>query len=184
MAMKRSARATMRADVTIQSTYNAPDLTSAALYIDGLKGSAATDHSGSSVAVAENNATYDSTENAWELTGAADSNIVSGNLASLVGDHPHSISAWVKADQLNGDGLFHVGTAEGRATPRRALGSWTIRDISWGGEKHYFSNAEWHNVAYTYNGEGSDKKLYILDGRHVGTAKNEDTLGVPRVRDD
>ena len=39
-----------------------------------------------------------------------------------------------------------------------------------------FSNAEWHNVTYTYNGEGSDKKLY-LDGRLVGTAANEDTFG-------
>ena len=48
--------------------------------------------------------------------------------------------------------------------------------ISWGGEEHFFSNAEWHNVTYTYNGEGSDKKLY-LDGRLVGTAKNEDTFG-------
>ena len=31
-------------------------------------------------------------------------------------------------------------------------------------------------MTYTYNGEGSDKKLY-LDGRRVGTAKNEDTFG-------
>ena len=31
-------------------------------------------------------------------------------------------------------------------------------------------------MTYTYNGEGSDKKLY-LDGRLVDTAKNEDTFG-------
>ena len=67
-------------------------------------------------------------------------------------------------------------------TPRLALGFVDDSHISWGGEDHFFSNAEWHNVTYTYNGEGSDKKLY-LDGRLVGTAKNEDTFGeVPTVR--
>ncbi len=161
-------------DVTFKSVYNSPDLTNAALYIDGLKGSAATDHSGASVAVTENNVTWDSAEKAWTLTGA-NSNIVSGNLVSLVGDHPHSISAWVKADQLNGSGLFHVGTAEGEGDAASRVG-FVDSHISWGGEDHYFSNAEWHNVTYTYNGEGSDKKLF-LDGRRVATAKNEDSHG-------
>ena len=62
------------------------------------------------------------------------------------------------------------------ATPRPALASWmtvTSRGVV---KDHFFSNVEWHNVTYTYNGEGSDKKLY-LDGRHIGTAKNEDTFG-------
>ena len=166
-------------DTTVKSVYNAPDLTSAALYIDAAKtGTSVTDQSGStpSVTVTATGVTYDSTEKAWELTGAATSNIVSGNLASLVGDHPHSVSAWVKADQLNGDGLFHVGTAEGEGDAASRVGFVDDSHISWGGEKHYFSNAEWHNVTYTYNGEGSDKKLY-LDGRLVDTAKNEDTFG-------
>ena len=166
-------------DTTVKSVYNAPDLTSAALYIDAAKtGTSVTDQSGStpSVTVTATGVTYDSTEKAWELTGAATSNIVSGNLASLVGDHPHSVSAWVKADQLNGDGLFHVGTTEGEGDAASRVGFVDDSHISWGGEKHFFSNAEWHNVTYTYNGEGSDKKLY-LDGRLVGTAKNEDTFG-------
>ena len=68
------------------------------------------------------------------------------------------------------------GTAEGEGDAACRVGFVDDSHISWGGEKHYFSNAEWHNVTYTYNGEGSDKKLYI-DGRHVGTAKNEDTFG-------
>ena len=166
-------------DTTVKSVYNAPDLTSAALYIDAAKtGTSVTDQSGStpSVTVTATGVTYDSTEKAWELTGAATSNIVSGDLASLVGDHPHSVSAWVKADQLNSDGLFHVGTAEGEGDAASRVGFVDDSHISWGGEKHYFSNAEWHNVTYTYNGEGSDKKLY-LDGRLVDTAKNEDTFG-------
>ena len=166
-------------DTTVKSVYNAPDLTSAALYIDAAKtGTSVTDQSGStpSVTVTATGVTYDSSEKAWELTGAATSNIVSGDLASLVGDHPHSVSAWVKADQLNGDGLFHVGTAEGEGDAASRVGFVDDSHISWGGEKHYFSNAEWHNVTYTYNGEGSDKKLY-LDGRLVDTAKNEDTFG-------
>ena len=166
-------------DTTVKSVYNAPDLTSAALYIDAAKtGTSVTDQSGStpSVTVTATGVTYDSSEKAWELTGAATSNIVTTDLASLVGDHPHSVSAWVKADQLNGDGLFHVGTAEGEGDAASRVGFVDDSHISWGGEKHYFSNAEWHNVTYTYNGEGSDKKLY-LDGRLVDTAKNEDTFG-------
>ena len=164
-------------DVTIQSTYNAPDLTSASLYLDGLKGSTATDHSGSSVAVTENNVTWDSVTKSWTFSGAATSNLVSGDLASLVGDHPHSVSVWVRADQLNGDGLFHVGTADGAGDAASRVGFVDDSHITWGGKDHYFSNnAEWHNVTYTYNGEGSDKKLY-LDGRLVDTAKNEDTFG-------
>ena len=117
-------------DTTVKSVYNAPDLTSAALYIDAAKtGTSVTDQSGStpSVTVTATGVTYDSSEKAWELTGAATSNIVTTDLASLVGDHPHSVSAWVKADQLNGDGLFHVGTAEARVTLRPALGSRMIR---------------------------------------------------------
>ena len=166
-------------DVTFKSVYNSPDLTNAALYIDAAKtGTSVTDQSGStpSVTVTATGVTHDSTEKAWELTGAATSNIVSGDLTSLVGDQPHSVSAWVKADQLNGDGLFHVGTSEGEGDAASRVGFVDDSHISWGGEDHFFSNAEWHNVTYTYNGEGSDKKLY-LDGRLVGTAANEDTFG-------
>ena len=163
-------------DTTVKSVFNAPDLTSAALYIDGKKsGSTPTDYGGSSVTVTDNG-TWDSSDNTWSLSGTTTSNVVSGNLASLVGDHPHSVSAWVKADQLNSDGLFHVGTAEGEGDAASRVGFVDDSHISWGGEDHFFSNAEWHNVTYTYNGEGSDKKLY-LDGRLVDTAKNEDTFG-------
>ena len=104
-------------DVTFKSVYNSPDLTNAALYIDAAKtGTSVTDQSGStpSVTVTATGVTYDSTEKAWELTGAATSNIVSGNLASLVGDHPHSVSAWVKADQLNGRRFVSRGNRGGR----------------------------------------------------------------------
>ena len=162
-------------DTTITSKYNTPDLTSASLYLDGLKGSTATDYSGNDVAVTATSVTWDSTEKAWTLSGAATSNIVTADLG-FEGDQPHSISAWVKADQLNGRGLFHLGTAEGEGDAASRVGFVDDSHISWGGEDHYFSNAEWHNVTYTYNGEGSDKKLY-LDGRLVGTAKNEDTFG-------
>ena len=111
-------------DTTVKSVYNAPDLTSAALYIDAAKtGSSVTDQSGStpSVTVTATGVTYDSSENAWELTGAATSNIVTADLG-LEGDHPHSVSAWVKADVLNGDGLFHVGTAEGEGDAASRVG--------------------------------------------------------------
>ena len=96
-------------DTTITSKYNTPDLTNASLYLDGLRGSTATDYSGNDLTVTENNVTWDSTEKAWTLSGAATSNIVTGDLG-FEGDQPHSISAWVKADVLNGDGLFHLGT--------------------------------------------------------------------------
>jgi hypothetical protein len=162
-------------DTSITSKYNTPDLTSASLYLDGLKGSTATDYSGRGIAVTENNVTWDSTEKSWTLSGAANSNVVSADLG-FEGDQPHSVSAWVKADQLNGRELFHVGTAEGEGDAASRVGFVDDSHISWGGEDHYFSNAEWHNVTYTYNGEGSDKKLY-LDGRLVGTAANEDTFG-------
>jgi hypothetical protein len=162
-------------DTSITSKYNTPDLTSASLYLDGLKGSTATDYSGRGIAVTENNVTWDSTEKSWTLSGAANSNVVSADLG-FEGDQPHSVSAWVKADQLNGRGLFHLGTAEGEGDAASRVGFVDDSHISFGGEDHYFSNAEWHNVTYTYNGEGSDKKLY-LDGRLVGSAKNEDTFG-------
>lgn len=162
-------------DTTIVSKYNTSDLTNASLYLDGLKGSTATDYSGRSITVTENNVTWDSTEKSWTLSGAATSNVVSADLG-LAGDQPHTVSAWVKADQLNGRGLFHLGTAEGEGDAASRVGFVDDSHISWGGENHYFSNAEWHNVTYTYNGEGSDKKLY-LDGRLVGSAKNEDTFG-------
>jgi len=162
-------------DTTIVSKYNTPDLTSASLYLDGLKGSTATDYSGRGIAVTENNVTWDSTEKSWTLSGAATSNVVSADLG-FEGDQPHSVSAWVKADQLNGRELFHVGTAEGEGDAASRVGFVDDSHISFGGEHHFFSNAEWHNVTYTYNGEGSDKKLY-LDGRLVGSAKNEDTFG-------
>jgi hypothetical protein len=162
-------------DTTVKSVYNAPDLTSAALYIDGKKsGSTPTDYGGSSITVTDNG-TWDSSDNTWSLSGATTSNLVSADLG-FVGDQPHSVSAWVKADRLNGSGLFHVGTAEGEGDAASRVGFVDDSHISWGGEDHFFSNAEWHNVTYTYNGEGSDKKLY-LDGRRVGTAKNEDTFG-------
>jgi hypothetical protein len=162
-------------DTTVKSVYNAPDLTSAALYIDGKKsGSTPTDYGGSSITVT-NNGTWDSSDNTWSLSGATTSNLVSADLG-FVGDQPHSISAWVKADRLNGSGLFHLGTAEGEGDAASRVGFLDDSHISWGGEDHFFSNAEWHNVTYTYNGEGSDKKLY-LDGRLVGTAKNEDSHG-------
>ena len=172
---ERNTTGDLSLDTTITSKYNTPDLTNASLYLDGLKGSTATDYSGNDLTVTENNVTYDSTEKSWTLSGAATSNIVSGDLG-LEGDQPHSVSAWVKADVLNGDGLFHVGTAEGEGDAASRVGFVDDSHISWGGEDHFFSNAEWHNVTYTYNGEGSDKKLY-LDGRLVGTAANEDTFG-------
>jgi hypothetical protein len=162
-------------DATITSVYNTPDLTSASLYIDGKKsGSTPTDYSGSSITVT-NNGSWDSAEKAWTFDGDPASNLVSADLG-LEGDQPHSVSAWVKADVLNGDGLFHLGTTEGEGDGASRVGFVDDSHISWGGEDHYFSNAEWHNVTYTYNGEGSDKKLY-LDGRLVGSAKNEDTFG-------
>ena len=162
-------------DTTVKSVYNAPDLTSAALYIDGKKsGSTPTDYGGSGITVTDNG-TWDSSDNTWALSGATTSNLVSTDLG-FVGDQPHSVSAWVKADQLNGGGLFHLGTADGAGDAASRVGFVDDSHISWGGEDHFFSNAEWHNVTYAYNGEGSDKKLY-LDGRLVGSAKNEDTFG-------
>ena len=162
-------------DTTVKSVYNTPDLTSAALYIDGKKsGSTPTDYGGSSITVTDNG-TWDSSDNTWSLSGATTSNLVSADLG-FVGDQPHSVSAWVKADRLNDSGLFHVGTAEGEGDAASRVGFVDDSHISWGGADHFFSNTEWHNVTYTYNGEGSDKKLY-LDGRLVGTAKNEDTFG-------
>ena len=161
-------------DTTITSKYNTPDLTDASVYIDGLKGSAATDYSGNEIAVTENNITWDSTEKAWVFSGAANANIVTGDLG-LKGDQPHSVSAWVRADALNFDGLFHLGAPDGYGDSASRVRFEENAYIAWGGDNRYLANNEWHNVTYTYNGEGGQKKLFV-DGELVATEGNEDTF--------
>jgi len=160
-------------DTTITCKYNTPDLTNASLYLDGLKGSTATDYSGNELSVTENEVMWDSTEKAWTLSGAATSNIVTGGLG-LEGEQPHSVSAWVKADVLNDDGLLHLGTNEGEGCAMTRLGFVDGNHVSWGGDYEYFSNAEWHNVTYTY---GAGEKALYIDGKLVGTAPNTNTFG-------
>jgi hypothetical protein len=160
-------------DTTITSKYNTPDLTNASFYIDGLRGSTATDHSGSSVTVTENNVTWDSTEKAWILSGAANSNVVSGDLG-FEGFQPHTVSMWVKADQYTGE-LFHLGTATNVFEHKSSVRFTETNGISWGGNSEFaLSNAQWHNVTFTHDSRANERKLYV-DGRLLDSAQVGDT---------
>jgi hypothetical protein len=89
-------------DTIITSQFNLPDTTGVKLYIDGDKGSTATDFSGEGHTLTENNATYDFSEKAWEFSSLATSNVTmsTGDFA-MEGTHPHSVSLWFNAANVS-----------------------------------------------------------------------------------
>jgi hypothetical protein len=107
-------------DTTITSQFNLPDTTGVKLYIDGDKGSTATDFSGEGHTLTENNATYDFSEKAWEFSSLATSNVTmsTGDLV-MEGTHPHSVSLWFNAANVSSNATCSTsGPPRVRATPR------------------------------------------------------------------
>jgi hypothetical protein len=130
-------------DTKITSQFNLPDTTDVKLYIDGDKGSTATDFSGEGHTLTENNATYDSAEKAWEFSSLATSNVTmtSGDLA-MEGTHPHSVSLWFNAANVSSNAtLFHVGTAAGEGDAKTAISLTESGHLGWidGGDNQFLS---------------------------------------------
>ena len=100
-------------DTTITSQFNLPDTTGVKLYLDGDKGSTATDYSGEGHTLTDNSDSF--TGNAWSFTSLATSNVTmsTGDLA-MEGTHPLSVSMWFNCANVTSNAtLFHVGTAAG-----------------------------------------------------------------------
>jgi hypothetical protein len=167
-------------DTKITSQFNLPDTTGVKLYIDGDKGSTATDFSGEGHTLTENNATYDSAEKAWEFSSLSTSNVTmtSGDLA-MEGTHPHSVSLWFNAANVSSNAtLFHVGTAAGEGDAKTAISLTETGHLGWidGGDNQFLSANTWHNLVYATQGGGGVRTCY-LDGRKLGDAQVQDTFG-------
>ena len=167
-------------DTKITSQFNLPDTTGVKLYIDGDKGSTATDFSGEGHTLTENNATYDSTEKAWEFSSLSTSNVTmtSGDLA-MEGTHPHSVSLWFNAANVSSNAtLFHVGTAAGEGDAKTSISLTESGHLGWidGGDNQFLSANTWHNLVYATQGGGGVRTCY-LDGRKLGDAQVQDTFG-------
>jgi hypothetical protein len=168
-------------DTKITSQFNLPDTTGVKLYIDGDKGSTATDFSGEGHTLTENNAAYDSTEKAWEFSSLSTSNVTmsTGDLA-MEGTHPHSVSLWFNAANVSSNAtLFHVGTAAGEGDAKTAISLTESGHLGWidGGDNQFLSANTWHNLVYATQGGGGVRTCY-LDGRKLGDAQVQDTFGV------
>jgi hypothetical protein len=167
-------------DTKITSQFNLPDTTGVKLYIDGDKGSTATDFSGEGHTLTENNATYDSTEKAWEFSSLSTSNVTmtSGDLA-MEGTHPHSVSLWFNVANVSSNAtLFHVGTAAGEGDAKTAISLTETGHLGWidGGDNQFLSANTWHNLVYATQGGGGVRTCY-LDGRKLGDVSVQDTFG-------
>jgi len=165
-------------DTKITSQFNLPDTTGVKLYIDGDKGSTATDFSGEGHTLTENNATYDSAEKAWEFSSLSTSNVVSDDLG-FEGDHPHSVSLWFNAANVSSNAtLFHVGTAAGEGDAKTSISLTESGHLGWidGGDNQFLSTNTWHNLVYATQGGGGVRTCY-LDGRKLGDVSVQDTFG-------
>jgi hypothetical protein len=167
-------------DTKITSQFNLPDTTGVKLYIDGDKGSTATDFSGEGHTLTENNATYDSAEKAWEFSSLSTSNVTmtSGDLA-MEGTHPHSVSLWFNAANVSSNAtLFHVGTAAGEGDAKTSISLTESGHLGWidGGDNQFLSANTWHNLVYATQGGGGVRTCY-LDGRKLGDVSVQDTFG-------
>jgi hypothetical protein len=167
-------------DTKITSQFNLPDTTGVKLYIDGDKGSTATDFSGEGHTLTENNATYDSAEKAWSFSSLSTSNVTmsTGDFA-MEGTHPHSVSLWFNAANVSSNAtLFHVGTATGEGDAKTAISLTETGHLGWidGGDNQFLSANTWHNLVYATQGGGGVRTCY-LDGRKLGDVSVQDTFG-------
>ena len=165
-------------DVTFKSVYNSPDLTNAALYIDGDKGSTPTDFSGEGHALTDNSESFSG--NAWSFTSLSTSNVTmsTGDFA-MEGTHPHAVSMWFNAANVSSNAtLFHVGTAAGEGDAKTAISLTESGHLGWidGGDNQFLSANTWHNLVYATQGGGGVRTCY-LDGRKLGDVSVQDTFG-------
>jgi hypothetical protein len=165
-------------DTTITSQFNLPDTTGVKLYIDGDKGSTATDFSGEGHTLTDNSASFSG--NAWSFTSLSTSNVTmtSGDLA-MEGTHPHSVSLWFNAANVSSNAtLFHVGTAVGEGDAKTSISLTETGHLGWidGGDNQFLSANTWHNLVYATQGGGGVRTCY-LDGRKLGDAQVQDTFG-------
>ena len=163
-------------DTTITSQFNLPDTTGVKLYLDGDKGSTATDYSGEGHTLTDNSESF--TGNAWSFTSLATSNIVSADLG-FEGDQPHSVSMWFNCANVTSNAtLFHVGTAAGEGDAKTAISLTETGHLGWidGGDNQFLSANTWHNLVYATQGVGGLRTCY-LDGRKLGDVAVQDTYG-------
>jgi hypothetical protein len=165
-------------DTKITSQFNLPDTTGVKLYIDGDKGSTATDLSGEGHTLADDSESFSG--NAWSFSSLSTSNVTmtSGDLA-MEGDHPHSVSLWFNAANVSSNAtLFHVGTAAGEGDAKTSISLTESGHLGWidGGDNQFLSANTWHNLVYATQGGGGVRTCY-LDGRKLGDVSVQDTFG-------
>ena len=148
-------------DTTIKSRFNNPQLTGVQVFVDG-KGSGSNQISGGPT-VTDVATTYNEPGKYWELTGELTSNISVEANTFLEGDQPHAVSVWFNSSNLEANVsntcVFSIASEEKLDSVNLDLQSNT-----------------WHNLTYTYQGEGGSKVTY-LDGHKVEEAQVEDTFG-------
>jgi hypothetical protein len=165
-------------DTKITSQFNLPDTTGVKLYIDGDKGSTATDLSGEGHTLTDDSESFSG--NAWSFSSLSTSNVTmsTGDLA-MEGTHPHSVSLWFNAANVSSNAtLFHVGTAAGEGDAKTAISLTESGHLGWidGGDNQFLSANTWHNIVYATQGGGGVRTCY-LDGRKLGDAQVQDTFG-------
>jgi hypothetical protein len=149
-------------DTTFMSRFNNPQLTGVQVLVDGATGLGTNQISGG-VDPSGNQANMTSPNKYWTLNGTLTSNITVEANTFLEGDQPHAVSMWFNSSNLEANVsntcVFSISDQEKLDSQNLDLQSNT-----------------WHNLTYTYQGEGGSKVTY-LDGRKVAEDQAEDTFG-------
>ena len=149
-------------DTTFKSRFNNPQLTGVQVLVDGATGVGTNQISGGADP-SGNNSTYDATNKYYTLNGTLTSNLSVEANTFLEGDQPHAVSVWFNSSNLEANVsntcVFSIASEEKLNSQNLDLQSNT-----------------WHNLTYTYQGEGGSKVTY-LDGRKVVEDQAEDTFG-------
>ena len=139
-------------DTTFMSRFNNPQLTGVQVLVDGATGLGTNQISGG-VDPSGNNETYDATNKYWTLNGTLTSNLSVEANTFFEGDQPHAVSVWFNSSNLEANVsntcVFSISDQEKLDSDNLTLQSNT-----------------WHNLTYTYQGEGGSKVTY-LDGVKV-----------------
>ena len=150
-------------DTTFKSRFNNPQLTGVQVLVDGGMANPGTNQISGGPDPSGNNSTYDATNKYYTLNGTLTSNLSVEANTFLEGDQPHAVSVWFNSSNLEANVsntcVFSIASEEKLNSQNLDLQSNT-----------------WHNLTYTYQGEGGSKVTY-LDGRKVVEDQAEDTFG-------
>jgi hypothetical protein len=139
-------------DTTFKSRFNNPQLTGVQVLVDGATGLGTNQISGGPDP-SGNQSTMSSPNKYWTLNGTLTSNLSVEANTFLEGDQPHAVSVWFNSSNLetnvSNTCVFSISDQEKLDSDNLTLQSNT-----------------WHNLTYTYQGEGGSKVTY-LDGVKV-----------------